>query len=168
MQIAPILYHREPFLQGSLEHLCVSISTTVLYRLALTVFDAPLLAGVLADLMAIGALPTISTWWVQEFLTDYAGWGRPGGKYVIWNRVDAYLNPPNYRLLAPNSSVAHTGNQFYRVIYSKGGNVGRMNCNNDSNGTVGSSYLSAQRNCVSQWFHKFMKVIADNDTVLAY
>ena len=64
--------------------------------LADPLFPAPLLiAGVVAELLAIGEIPTsMGLEGVYLFLTTVAGWRRPkGGEYVIWDLVPVAVNP---------------------------------------------------------------------------
>ncbi len=70
---------------------------------------APLVAGVIADLLSMGELPTYPPFW----------WKRPGGQSVVWNLVDDAHNPPvfgsgnatllNYTL--PIFSTTTSGNE---------------------------------------------------------
>ena len=72
--------------------------------LLLTLPAAPLLAGVLADLMAVRVIKDTNPWRVYTFLATRAGWKRPGGQYAIWNGVGKADNPPN-PLMVVNGST---------------------------------------------------------------
>lgn len=50
---------------------------------------APLVAGVLADLLSTGQLFNLRPISHHPFY-----WKRPGGESVVWNRVDEAHNPP--------------------------------------------------------------------------
>ncbi|CAD6593611.1 MAG: hypothetical protein ASARMPRED_007736 [Alectoria sarmentosa] len=71
-----------------------------------TSFSAPLVAGVVAELVAVGAiasdmLPDIAV----IALTTIFGWTRPnGGEYVIWDLIPGSINPPGWGFL--NASLS--------------------------------------------------------------
>ena len=62
---------------------------------------APLVAGVLANMMATGEIVGFgnSSAWDMHTVRGYAGWQRPAGQYVIWNHVGREHNPPSGLLL---------------------------------------------------------------------
>ena len=65
------------------------------------ILAAPLVAGVLANMMATGEIVGFgnSSAWDMSTVRKYAGWQRPGGEYVLWNHVDRDHNPPMGLLL---------------------------------------------------------------------
>lgn len=80
----------------------LSIQGFDLLSVTLLIFSlaAPLVAGVIANLMRTGQLSAGVRFW--QYLYDHASWKRQNGKLVIWNTVDEAHNPPK-RLLANTS-----------------------------------------------------------------
>ncbi|KAI4095757.1 MAG: hypothetical protein LQ348_002798 [Seirophora lacunosa] len=65
-----------------------------------TSFSAPLTAGVIAHMMATEEIWPSKQFsperWDMSQILAYAGWQRPGGEYVLWNRVDTAHNRPSF------------------------------------------------------------------------